>query len=88
MRFWEAVKYALTNEGGFGGGGSQRQPAAAPEPTKEEDPAVQKRKAARMSQQRYAQGFSSTVMTDRSAQSGLGTSGATPQTGGTVTKLG
>lgn len=80
MRFWELLMWALYDESGLGGGGSYRQPAAAPETPKEEDPAVQKRKAARMSQQRYAQGFASTVATDRS---GLGASTAmtpSPQT--------
>jgi hypothetical protein len=79
MRFWELLKWACYDESGLGGGGgAMRQPAAAPEAPKEEDPAVQKRKAARMSQQRYAQGFASTVATDRS---GLGSSVAmTPST--------
>jgi len=85
MKFWELVKYAFTNEGGFGGGGGMKQPAPAPEPPKEEDPAVQKRKAARMSQQRYAQGFASTVATDRS---GLGSSVAMTPSAAQTDKLG
>jgi hypothetical protein len=86
MSLWELIVFALTDETGLGGGGGQmRQPASAPETPKEEDPAVQKRKAARMSQQRYSQGFASTVATDRS---GLGSSAAMTPAVGTTEKLG
>jgi hypothetical protein len=66
----------------MGGGGNYR-PAPAEAPPKEEDPQVQKRKAARATQQRYAQGFSSTIATDRAAMGGTQT-----PTPGTVEKLG
>jgi len=86
MTWWETIKFILTDERGFGGGGGgYRSPAAAPPPPTEEDPAVQKRKAARMSQQRYAQGFASTIATDRMA---LGGTQTPDQPAGQVQKLG
>lgn len=66
------------------GGGQSYRPTPQEAAPKEEDPAVQKRKAARATQQRYAQGFSSTIATDRSAMGGTGT----PAAPGSVEKLG
>ena len=66
------------------GGGQSYRPTPQQEAPKEEDPQVQKRKAARATQQRYAQGFGSTIATDRSAMGGTGT----PAQPGTVEKLG
>lgn len=54
----------------FGGGGGGYRPQPQAQAPAETDPAVQKKKAARMSQQRYAQGFSSTIATDRSMMGG------------------
>lgn len=74
---------------GGGGGGSQRpiiQQTAAPT---ESDPKVQKAKASRLTQQRYQQGFMSTIKSD---DRGLGSgtiatnSGSNPV--GSVQKLG
>lgn len=67
----------------MGGGGSYR-PAPAQEPPKEEDPQIQKKKAARATQQRYAQGFASTIATDRQAMGGT----PTPAAPGSVERLG
>lgn len=71
----------------FGGGGGGYRPAPTPETPKEEDPQVQKKKAARATQQRYAQGFKSTIATDRGAL-GASPTGGQPTTTGTVEKLG
>lgn len=68
-----------------GGGESKPAPVAAqPTPT-ETDPSVQKKKAARMSQARYAEGFKSTIASGGSDQS-LGNPGGGAQ--GQLTKLG
>jgi len=84
MTLWQKIVFILRDQRGFGGGGGYKAPAPAPPPPTEEDPAVQKRKAARLSQQRYAQGFASTIATDRSALGGT----STPSPTGSVEKLG
>lgn len=69
-----------------GGGGKPQQVAAPTTPT-ETDPAVQKKKAARMSAARYAQGFKSTIASGGQDQT-LGNAGAGSTANGSLTKLG
>jgi hypothetical protein len=73
-----------------GGGGQPPRQAQVATPT-ETDPTVQKKKAARMTAARYAQGFRSTIASGKpdqalgsAAPAGAGAAGAT----GTLTKLG
>lgn len=71
-----------------GGGESAPRPTPAPATPSETDPSVQRKKAARMSQARYAQGFRSTIASGAPDQT-LG--GGNPTAGGAqgqLTKLG
>lgn len=71
-----------------GGSEAPQREAKVATPT-ESDPAVQKKKASRMTQARYAQGYRSTIASGKPDQ-GLGQGGAAaaPGTVGTMTKLG
>lgn len=71
---------------GKGGGEAPKIQQAAPPPT-ETDPSVQAKKATRLTQQRYAKGFMSTIQSD---ESGLGGGGgiATSNPVGSTQKLG
>lgn len=69
-----------------GGGGKAPAPAAPQTPPAETDPAVQKKKAARAYQARYAQGVRSTIASGGSDQTLGNPSGGGAQ--GQLTKLG
>jgi len=68
-----------------GGGSKAPAPVKADAAPTETDPTVQKKKAARMSAARYAEGFKSTIASGQPDQT-LGNAGASAN--GSLTKLG
>jgi len=68
-----------------GGGESKPTPTPTPQTPTETDPAVQKKKAARMSAARYSEGFKSTIASGGSDQTPGNTAGGAQ---GQLTKLG
>ena len=72
------------------GGGESPKPTQAAAPPTETDPSVQSKKAARLTQARYAKGFMSTMQSSgQGGQGGLGGGIATgSQPIGSVQKLG
>lgn len=71
-----------------GGGESAPRPTPAPAAPSETDPNVQRKKAARMSQARYAQGFRSTIASGAPDQTLGGTNPTAGGAQGQLTKLG
>lgn len=70
-----------------GGGGGKPQIVQQAAPATEEDPNVQKARAARLTQSRFARGFMSTVQSNQNQGLGGG-SIAAPNAVGAVQKLG
>lgn len=71
-----------------GGGESAPRPTPAAPPPTETDPSVQRKKAARMSAARYAQGFKSTIASGAPDQTLGGTNPTAGAAQGQLTKLG